>query len=397
MIYRLFFKLVLQRIDEEWAHTLAAAALRAATFLPPVRAIIARLLRPDPCLTVDVLGTRFQSPLGVAGGLDKDATYFDSLAPLGFGFVEVGTITSLPQPGNPKRRVYRLPEDHAVLNRMGFPNPGAATAAKRLISRRSPLTVVAVSIGLGKDWRGSPSEDYAISARQVAPFVDFLVLNISSPNTPGVRDLQAAEAITDLVAHVRAAQREVRAEVPLLIKISPDLPDAEIDAIADLGVKLGIDGIVAVNTTLDRSGLVSAQTLIAEPGGISGAPLKARALEVLQRLRSRVGDQLVLISVGGIEDAQDAWARIRAGATLVQAHTGFVYGGPLWPSSINRDLAQLTRSAGANSIQELVGTAHRDRRTAPDEIRQHEHDAATSAVPAMSLLSSLPVQPGNAI
>jgi dihydroorotate dehydrogenase len=317
----------------------------------PLRAALVRLLgAPDPVLRVRALGLEFPSPLGVAAGVDKDAGWFEGLGALGFGWVEVGTLTARSQPGNPRPRVFRLVRDRALLNSMGFPNPGAEAAATRLRARRAP-TVVAVNVGRSK---AAPAQetgaDYRAAVRAVAALGDLLVLNVSSPNTPGLRDLQRVEALGALVDEVRDELRAMGVGVPLLVKVAPDLADEELDAIADLALERGLDGLIAVNTTIDRSGL-SADP--GRPGGVSGAPLKARALEVLERLRARTGGRLALVSVGGIETADDALERLRAGATLVQAYTGFVYGGPLWPRRVNRALARAVRAAGASSIADL--------------------------------------------
>lgn len=354
MIYRLFFRLVLARIDPERAHGLASKALRAATALSGVRGLLRRVLGPrDERLRVRALGLEFPGPLGLAAGFDKDATSVDGLASLGFGFVEVGTVTAQAQEGNPRPRILRLPDDRAVVNSMGFPNPGAQAVAQRLRGRTGE-TVVGVNIG---KTRVVPVEaaaaDYRAAAAALAVHADYVVLNVSSPNTPGLRDMQAVDRLAALV-------REVREEVgskPLLVKIGPDLADAELDAIADMALDLELDGIVAVNTTVDRGGLRSGPDALAEieGGGISGAPLKERALEVLRRLHTRTGGRLVLVSVGGIETAEDAWERILAGATLLQGYTGFAYGGPLWPHRINRGLSRLLREAGMSSIQDAVG------------------------------------------
>jgi dihydroorotate dehydrogenase len=240
---------------------------------------------------------------------------------------------------------------------MGFPNPGAEVVADRL-RRRTGRTVVGVNIGKSK---AAPVEhagaDYRASVRRLAPVSDYVVINVSSPNTPGVREMQAVDLLGALVSDVRSELEASGTEVPLLIKIGPDLSDEELDAVAELAVTLGLDGIVAVNTTVDRSGLVASRDAAAsvDGGGVSGAPLKTRALEVLKRLYARVGDDLVLISVGGIETPDDAWERILAGATLVQAYTGFIYGGPAWPRRMNAALARRVHEAGRSSIQELVG------------------------------------------
>jgi dihydroorotate dehydrogenase len=316
----------------------------------------------DPSLEVRALGMTLASPLGVAAGMDKGASWFEGLGALGFGFVEVGTVTAVAQPGNPGTRVWRIPEERALLNSMGFPNPGAEAVASRL-RRRSGQTAVGTNLGksmiVGTDRAGA---DYRTSVRTLAPCSDYIVLNVSSPNTPGLRELQAVEPLRALVADVRAELREIGQAVPLLVKLGPDLGDAEIDAVADVALELGLDGLVAVNTTVERRELIPSDLDPAARGGISGAPLKERAAQVLRRIRARTGDELVLISVGGIETADDAWERILAGATLVQAYTGFVYGGPLWPRRINRGLARRVRDCGRSSIQELVG----DRAAAAD-------------------------------
>ncbi len=303
------------------------------------------------------LGRTFPSPLVVAAGVDKDATAFDGLALIGFGAVEVGTVTAQPQSGNGRPRVYRLPRERALLNRMGFPNPGVGVVAERL-HRRDRSRIVGANIGKTATVpiEDAPA-DYCASVRRLAPLADYLVLNVSSPNTPGLTTMQAEEPLRSLIAAVRSELASSRPGLPMLLKIGPDLNDEEIDTIAALAVELELDGIIAVNTTVDPSCLTHSATEAASygEGGISGAPLKERGLTVLKRLRARAGGQLVLVSVGGIETPADAWERIRAGATLVQAYTAFVYGGPLWPSRINRGLTRLVREAGATSIEQFIG------------------------------------------
>ena len=359
MIYRLFFRLLLCRLDPERAHALASGVLRGVTGVPPLRGLLARALRPrDEALRVRALGLDFPSPVGVAAGVDKDATWFEGLAALGFGFVEIGTVTARAQDGNPRPRVFRLPADRALVNRMGFPNQGAQAVARRLAGR-GPRPVVGVNIGKTKTAAlDDAAEDYRESARTLAPLADYLVLNVSSPNTPGLRDIQgASNRLASLVAGVRAELSAQPRPVPLLVKIGPDLTDAEVDAIADQAVVLGLDGIVAVNTTVGRDGLASdaGETAAAESGGLSGPPLKARGIEILQRLHARAGEHLTLIAVGGVETPEDAWERILAGASLVQAYTAFVYSGPLWPSRMNRGLARLLRESGSATLATAVG------------------------------------------
>jgi dihydroorotate dehydrogenase len=322
--------------------------MRLLAAVPGVR----RLMAPrDPVLEVEALGLRFPSPLGVAGGFDKDGRTFEALGALGFGFVEVGTVTAVGQPGNERPRVFRLPEDRALVNRMGFPNPGADAVAERLRARR-PGQVVGINIGKTKAAEDAVA-DYRASAEKLGPLADFVVVNVSSPNTPGLRNLQAADQLRPIMEGVRAGLAAGGvADKPVLVKIAPDLDDAQLDEIAELALELGLDGIVATNTTIGRSGLASAASEVegAGAGGLSGAPLRARSLEVLQHLRAKVGDRLVLVSVGGIETADDAWERLAAGATLVQGYTGFIYGGPGWARRVNRGLASRVRNHNLQSV-----------------------------------------------
>jgi len=358
-MYRFVYWLVLSRLPAEGTHRVSFALLRAVAAIPPVRALLARVFAPhDPVLRVHAFGCDLPGPLGLAAGFDKDARGVGPLLALGFGFVEIGTVTAEPQPGNPKPRMFRLPRDRALVNRLGFNNGGARAVASRL-ARRPTGTV---GINIGKTKRVAETEaiaDFSRSAETLAPLADYLVVNVSSPNTPGLRDLQAVDRLRPLLVAVRAAcdLASPMRRVPLLVKIAPDLADADIDAIADLALELGLDGIIATNTTIARTGLVTPEAKVAAlgAGGLSGAPLKQRALEVLRRIRARTGSRLTLVAVGGIETGDDAWARIRAGATLVQAYTGFIYGGPFWPRRIQRELAAHVRAAGLESIEQAIG------------------------------------------
>ena len=344
-MYRLLYRIVLRRVPAEAAHLAAFGLIRGVARVPGAAWLLRRWLGPrDPVLRVRALGLEFPGPLGLAAGFDKDARGTRGLAALGFGFVEVGTVTARAQPGNPRPRMFRLTADRALVNRMGFNNAGAAAAAARLArARGGPV----VGVNIGKT-RAVPDEDaaadYAASARAVAAVADYVVVNVSSPNTPGLRDLQAADRLRPVLGAVRAAlDAAVPGRlVPLLVKIAPDLADADVDAVADLALELGLDGIVATNTTTSRDGLASpaAEVAAAGAGGLSGPPLRARSLAVLRRLHARAGDRLVLIAAGGIETPDDAWERLRAGATLVQAYTAFVYGGPLWPRRMHAGLAR---------------------------------------------------------
>jgi dihydroorotate dehydrogenase len=426
-MYDLVFSLVLRRMGAEAAHRLGFILIRAAAAAPGAPRLLGRWLGPaDPVLRVRALGRDLPGPLGLAAGFDKDALAPDTLGALGFAFVEVGTVTARPQPGNPRPRLFRLPADRALINRMGFNNHGAAAAAARLRARRGrrgrggrpgPTLTVGANIGKTKAVPdAAAAADYALSASLLAGEADYLVVNVSSPNTPGLRDLQAAGRLREVLTAVRdaiaaagggaagggaagggaagggaagggaagggaaggaaagggaagggaaggaaaggAAAGGSGDRVPLLVKIAPDLADEDVDAIADLAIELGLAGIIATNTTVARDRLATrpAEIVAAGPGGLSGPPLRDRSLHVLRRLRARAGDRLLLIASGGIETADDAWERILAGATLVQAYTGFIYGGPLWPRRVQAGLARRTRAAGFTTIQQAVGS-----------------------------------------
>jgi dihydroorotate dehydrogenase len=291
----------------------------------------------------------------LAAGFDKDGLGLKTWGALGFGYAEVGTVTAVAQPGNPQPRMFRLPEDRALLNRMGFNNHGAGELAIQL-ARQSPEVPIGVNIGKTKTTPAeSAVEDYAESARLLGPLASFMVVNVSSPNTPGLRNLQAVESLRPILAAVQA-----ETTTPVLVKIAPDLADEEIDEIADLAVELGLAGIVATNTTVSRAGLKTPGVDELGSGGISGAPVAQRSAEVLRRLYRRVGGQLVLISVGGIETAQDAWDRIVSGASLLQGYTGFIYGGGLWAKRIHDGLAHRLHDGGFASLADAVGSAVRE-------------------------------------
>lgn len=334
-MYRILFRVFLSRLDPERAHTLAFAVIR---LLP---GLLARFSRPDATLAVTALGRTFSSPFGVAAGFDKEGTAIHGLGVLGFGHVEVGTITALPQPGNPKPRLFRLVADRAVINRMGFNNHGAAAAA-RVIAKaraRNPRPVIGVNIGKSRVVDvDAATADYLESTTILAPLADYLVVNVSSPNTPGLRGLQELDRLEPLLA---AVKRQAGA-TPVLVKIAPDLTDEQAAKIAALAAGL-LDGIIATNTTLSRAGLRSDPAIVeaAGAGGLSGPPLAARSLELLRLIRSVVPAEFCVISVGGIETAADVAARLEAGATLVQGYTAFLYRGPFWAREINRGLLAL--------------------------------------------------------
>lgn len=344
---------VMFRLRPERIHGLMSTALTATAAVTPVRDALRRtLVVDDPVLSQTIAGIAFPRPLGLAAGFDKNATEVDVWGPLGFGYSEVGTVTAVAQPGNPTPRLFRLSRDGALLNRMGFNNDGARSAITRLSRRCEPEPV---GLNLGKT-KMTPSEraaaDYFESARTVRDNADYLVINVSSPNTPGLRDLQAVESLRPIVDAVRSAS-----DLPLFVKIAPDLSDEDIDAVTDLALELGLTGLIATNTTISRDGLATPASEVAAlgAGGVSGIPVVERALEVLQRIRQRAGDDLVLIGVGGISTAQQAWERINAGASLLQGYTGFIYGGPDWIRDIHLGLAQQVRRHGLGNISEAVG------------------------------------------
>ncbi len=340
-MYRILFRLVLARLDPELAHHLAFEVIRCLPRLG-IGAVLRRITRPKPTLAVDTLGLRFASPFGVAAGFDKDGRAIRGLGQLGFGHVEVGTITAIAQPGNERPRLFRLVSDRAVINRMGFNNRGAADAAPRFARElaRGVRPVIGANIGKSRVVGvGDAVADYVASARLLAPVSDYLAVNVSSPNTPGLRGLQELDRLAPLLTAVN----EAAGDTPVLVKIAPDLADDQVRRIARLAVDLGLSGIIATNTTLSRDGLVTDAAVVeaAGAGGLSGAPLAARSLSVLRIIRSVVPEEFCVISVGGVDTAADVAERLHAGATLVQGYTAFLYRGPFWARAINSGLARL--------------------------------------------------------
>jgi dihydroorotate dehydrogenase len=355
-VYALFFRLFFRRMDAERAHRMAFGWIRLAARTPVLRTFVAAALAPRyESLRTEAFGLRMHGPFGLAAGFDKNAVAIDAMAMLGFDHVEIGTVTAQGQPGNPRPRLFRLVADRALINRMGFNNDGSAAVAERLAARRPVFrTTVGVNIGKTKTVpEGEAVGDYVTSAERLAAHADYLVVNVSSPNTPGLRDLQATAALRPLLTAVReAADRTVTGRrVPLLVKIAPDLADEDVDAVADLAVELGLDGIIA----RDGLGLTGDPRLTAETGGLSGAPLKDRSLDVLRRLYARVGDRITLVGVGGISDAEDAWQRILAGATLVQGYSAFVYRGPFWMRAVHKGLAARLATSPYPTLADAVG------------------------------------------
>lgn len=336
MVYDALFRQVFARMDPEVAHEQAFRAIRLGG-----RAAGAVVRVPQSPRTV--MGIEFPHAFGLAAGFDKNAKGVLGLLALGFGHVEIGTVTSQAQPGNPRPRLVRLVDDRAVVNRMGFNNDGAAVVAARLHRLRQSAAGrrAVIGVNIGKTKVVPPEQavtDYVDSARLLTPFADYLVVNVSSPNTPGLRDLQAVEQLGPILSAVRdVTESRHGRRVPLVVKIAPDLADTDVDAVADLALDLGLDGISATNTTIARpDSLLTPRALVeaAGGGGLSGPVLADRSTEVLVRLRERVGHRLALIGVGGVTTPEDVVTRLAAGADLVQAYTGFIYGGPAWPARL---------------------------------------------------------------
>lgn len=350
---------LLFKLDAEAVHHLACSALAAVEHLPPLRAAWTRHFQvTDPRLRVRLFGLDFPNPVGLAAGFDKDGDFPRALAALGFGSVEVGTVTALPQPGNPPPRLFRLPADQGLVNRMGFNNHGAAAMAERLRGKALP---VPLGINLGKS-KVTPNEaaldDYLTSLEHLYALADYIVVNVSSPNTPGLRALQDREPLQKLLAGVQQRLAERTApKKPLLLKIAPDLSDAQLDDIVALLAETPVEGIIATNTTIGRGGLATPAAEVARigAGGLSGTPVRARSTEVIRRLYTATQGKLPIVGVGGVFTAEDAIEKFRAGAALVQLYTGFIYGGPMTVRRINAGLLAYLEQHGLKSVTELVG------------------------------------------
>ena len=336
---------LLRGLDPERAHGLALRALRAGLGPSggPVR---------DPRLVTRLAGIALENPLGLAAGFDKNAEALGPLSRAGFGFLEVGAATPRPQPGNPRPRLFRLSEDRAAINRFGFNNDGATAIAARLAAR-APGVPVGLNLGANKD-SADRAADFAQVLRIAGPHVDFATVNVSSPNTERLRDLQGKDALTALLDRVRAANEDLARPVPVFLKIAPDLDERALADIAEVAMAAGLDGMIATNTTLDRAGLESRHA--GEAGGLSGAPLFAKSTRVLARLAALTGGEMPLVGVGGIASADDAYAKIRAGASAVQLYTALVYGGLSLVPEILRGLSRQLERDGFATIGDAVGT-----------------------------------------
>ena len=368
-IYQATLRPLLFRVDAERVHELAMGSLALTS------PVAGRLRRPPDGggrLAQDLLGARFPNPVGLAAGFDKRARAVPAWPALGFGFSEVGTITAHAQPGNPRPRIVRLPADGALINRLGFNNDGAESAARALGRWRSQglLGRAPLGVNLGKS-KITPAEDapadYARSLDLLHGFADYVTVNVSSPNTPGLRDLQATAplgAILDALDEVQARKVEGRAGAPrpVLVKIAPDLDGDQVDAVVDLALARGLAGMIVSNTTLSREGLASPEALTAQPGGLSGAPLRDRATALVERVARRAQGRLVVIGVGGVFTADDAWDKLAAGASLVQVYTGLIYGGPGTARAIAAGLLARMDREGVGQVSEIVGSALRTSR-----------------------------------
>ncbi|MEY3846781.1 MAG: hypothetical protein RJA66_1048 [Actinomycetota bacterium] len=340
MFYRFIFNNVFAKMDPERAHHLVMFAIRVSGAIGLTK--LARVRRTGRG-EVQAFGLHFDAPFGLAAGFDKNAVAIRALGDLGFSHIEIGTVTAIAQSGNEKPRLFRLIADRALVNRMGFNNQGADVIAARLekLRRRHGTNLPIIGVNIGKSRVvevENAVDDYRTSARLLSKHADYVAVNVSSPNTPGLRSLQSVESLRPILLAVQAEA----AGKPILVKIAPDLADEDVVAVADLALELGLAGVIATNTTISRDGLKTEAAKIAAigAGGLSGAPLKKRAIEVLEILAKRIEGRASIISVGGIETGEEAKARLEAGATLVQGYSGFVYAGPFWARTINKLLTK---------------------------------------------------------
>jgi dihydroorotate dehydrogenase len=372
MLYRSLVRPLMFRLAPETAHEFALHALSVGLKPEAVRRLAARRLSSAPFGRLERFGLAFDNPVGLAAGFDKNGTATRELAALGFGFIEVGTVTHLAQPGNPRPRLFRLPQDRALINRQGFNNEGAAALAARLNHAR-PDCVLGINIGKSRVVEvADATADYLASLEIIHPHADYITINVSSPNTPNLRELQRADALAALVAALQQRNRELSLRagrerpVPLLVKVAPDLEECELELIVDVARRTEVDGIVATNTTTVRADLSNTPAPVVSAigeGGLSGAPLRARSTEVIRTLYRLARGSLVIIGVGGIFNAQDAWEKICAGASLVQLYTGFIYEGFTVVRDINAGLAEILKREGFRTLDEAVGCRAEDRLT----------------------------------
>jgi len=357
MVYSLFRRILFQ-MEPETAHEWTIRGLEALQSTPLQKWFAKRWTVQDGRLKSNLLGLTFPNPVGLAAGFDKHATVYPALASLGFGFVEVGTITPRPQPGNPKPRLFRLPEDQAIINRMGFNNHGAENAKESFKKLDKPLIPIGINLGKNKDTPNEQAaEDYTKGLETLYPFGDYFVINVSSPNTVGLRDLQHIDALYTLLSSVVSKRTELADrhgfKRPILLKIAPDVSNDEAQQIAQTALELNIDGLIATNTTLSRQGIRSHHR--GESGGLSGYPLQNRSTELIRHLYTVLKGSIPIIGVGGIFTGRDAYEKIRAGANLVQVYTGMIYRGPAIAKKMNEELIQELERDGIPSVKDAVG------------------------------------------
>jgi dihydroorotate dehydrogenase len=361
-LYASLARPLLFRLDAERAHDLAIASLAAAA---PVLAGLAGPPDGGGRLAQDLLGARFPNPVGLAAGFDKRAKAVAAWPALGFGFAEIGTVTAVPQEGNPRPRLHRLPDDRALINSLGFNNAGAEATAAQLdaLERRGLLGRAPLGVNVGKSKAtpaaGAPG-DYARSVEALWRHADYVAVNVSSPNTPGLRDLQAAGPLGEILAAIDDVNRRRAGGAgapprPVLVKLAPDLEPAQVDAAVDLAVERGLAGVIVSNTTVARRGLRSPGHLASRPGGLSGMPLREQATSLVGRVAARAQGRLVVVGVGGVFGVDDAWEKLAAGASLVQLYTGFVYGGPRTARTIASGLLERMDREGVRHVSEVVG------------------------------------------
>lgn len=355
MIYRALVRPLAFRLDPERAHDLSIGGL--SLLAPLLARIPSPLVVRDARLSRTVMGLSFPNPVGLAAGYDKNARAAGAWPGLGFGFAEMGTVTALAQPGNPRPRIFRLPADRALVNRLGFNNDGAEAVARRLraAERRGRLGRIPIGINIGKSKvtdLDRATDDYLTSFRLLRSFADYLVVNVSSPNTPGLRELQDRRHLEQILGALVSENTQGR-PVPLLVKLAPDLGAPAVDEAVDLALELRIAGIVVSNTTITRDGLASPPALAGQAGGLSGRPLTVRSTDLIRHVARRAAGRLVVIGVGGVFDADDAWDKLAAGASLVQVYTGLIYQGPTLAREINRGILRRMEREGLRSLDDI--------------------------------------------
>ena len=352
-IYEKFIRPILFNISPEMAHEFGIELLKSGLSSKFAQSMTAKHFASESFGELSRFGLTFKNPLGIAAGFDKNGVVVNQLAALGFGFVEVGTVTFNPQKGNEKPRVFRLPEDKALINRLGFNNEGAAKIVERL-KKLNPNCVLGVNIGKNKDVPNEEAiENYLASFDLAVEVADYIAVNVSSPNTPNLRELQKADALEELLGELQKRNKELSAK-PLLVKIAPDLSESEIEAIVDIALRLDLSGIIATNTTISRKNL---KTKIDQTGGLSGKPVQKKSNEIIKQIYKYSKGKLPIIGVGGIFTSEDAFEKIAAGACLLQAYTGFVYQGVTFARDVNFGLAEILQAKGFKSLGDAVGSS----------------------------------------